>query len=704
MRSRIALDRRKLVLAVLLLCLIVTAAFAVRSAQLNAEVQRASFATRASIAENLYVIEPGEGAVKEGQMLGQRDAFFGARYTYPTGKADRQWMFDAAKQDKSIPSGVPAGQVTYQKPSSPNAPNALDADQWISIGPQPQQSEACTVCFPFTEVAGRVNDIVVDPISPTIAYIASDAGGVWKTTNCCSELTAWTPTMDDPYISTLAIGDLAIDPKGHTVYAGTGDLRFGTFSFGSGGLLKSTDFGASWEVKGHDVFGPIYEQPAGVFPQYNSIGKVDIDPQDSNKLAVGTKHGMYFSYNAGDSWAGPCLPNPFPDQRQDITAVMAMTQTDSPLTDLFVAVGARGYSTTVQPNLGLNGANSIYRTAWPSSGCPASWTHVSRSDNGWPAFSGTGTPGQLNLIDPGDPDPSDYQYVTGNPLGRIDLAYAPSDHKYIYAEVQAIGSSEAMGSIQRGGLLGVWRSSDRGENWKHVTTAEDLEAAQDACGGACVGDILDVCGDVAQNWYDQHIVVDPNNPLVIFFDNINVWKSTDGGESIRDLTCGYSTIQVPRPVHVDQHAITFLPGSSSKQLIGNDGGVYYTENANTAQPVYVHLNNTLSTIEFYGGDISADFANSPNPFAVAGAQDNGSSSWQGAADVATSPRVWQQRIGGDGMFARIEPVFGQRVYMEAQGGAMRRSDTGHAGPYHLGCLYDPDIPNAPGCVPTEFTE
>ncbi|HYP19337.1 MAG TPA: S-layer homology domain-containing protein, partial [Chloroflexia bacterium] len=84
--------------------------------------------------------------------------------------------------------------------------------------------------------------------------------------------------------------------------------------------------------------------------------------------------------------------------------------------------------------------------------------------------------------------------------------------------------------------------------------------------------------------------------------------------------------------------------------------------------------------------------------------DNGSSSWQGAADVATSPRVWQQRIGGDGMFARIEPVFGQRVYMEAQGGAMRRSDTGHAGPYHLGCLYDPDIPNAPGCVPTEFTE
>jgi hypothetical protein len=241
--------------------------------------------------------------------------------------------------------------------------------------------------------------------------------------------------------------------------------------------------------------------------------------------------------------------------------------------------------------------------------------------------------------------------------------------------------------------------------WEQRVTAEDLEDAQYACGGDCLADeLLGVCGDVAQNWYDQHIVVDPNNPDVIFWDNINVWKSSDGGATIKDLTCGYSSIQVPRPVHVDQHAITFLPGSSSQQLIGNDGGVYFTANANTEQPVYVQLNTTLSTIEFYGGDISADFANSPAPFAVAGAQDNGSSSWQGAADVAASPKLWQQRIGGDGMFARIEPVLGLRTYMEAQGGGIRRSDVGHQGPYQVSCLDIDGVPNTPGCVPVNFQE
>ncbi|MDQ3705909.1 MAG: S-layer homology domain-containing protein [Chloroflexota bacterium] len=690
MRSRIAVDRRKLALAVMLLGLIVTAAFAAQSAQRNSAVQPGTPLTRADVENSLYLAEPGESGQEESIMLGKRDAFMEARYTYPTGKADRQWVLDAAKQDKLVRSGIPAGRVTYKNPSGPNAPEALNASRWISLGPQPQDSNTCEVCYAFGIVAGRVNDIVVDPISQTIAYIASDGGGVWKTTNCCSAATTWAPTMDDPYLSTLAIGDLAIEPDGHTIYAGTGDLRFGSFSFGSAGLLKSTDLGATWQVKGYDVFGPAYEQPASVYPQYNSIGKVAINPHDNNDLAVGTKHGMYFSYDEGETWAGPCLPDPFPNQRQDITGILAMTQTNT-LTDLFVAVGARGYSTTVQYNLAENGANSIYKTTWPSSGCPTSWSHVSRADNGWPPGSGTGIP----------------QYkVGGNQLGRIDLAYAESNPNYIYAEVQAI--NPGFGAIQRGGMLGIWRSTDRGQTWQQRTTAQDLEDAEAECGGTCVEDsLLNVCGDVAQNWYDQHIVVDPNNPEVIFFDNINVWRSNDGGATVKDLTCGYAYIQTPRPpgysVHVDQHAITFLPGSSSRQLIGNDGGVYYTENANSDQPLYLQLNNSLSTIEFYGGDISANFATSNNPFAVAGAQDNGSSSWTGSfASGDAVPKLWQQRIGGDGMFARIEPVFGQRVYMEAQNGAMRRSDGGHTGPYVLNCLDISNVPNAPGCIPTNF--
>jgi hypothetical protein len=623
-----------------------------------------------AVINSLYAAEPGQGTENEG--LVSREAFLQSRYVYPTGKADRAWLRQAAAYDKAnIRSGVPGGQVIYNRAGS-ESPLTLDPQRWLSLGPKPQQSDGCEVCFSFGIVAGRVNDIVVVPMTPTIAFIASDGGGVWKTTNCCTQATTWVPVTDDPLISTVAIGDLFIDAgtSPPAIYAGTGDLRFGSFSFGSAGLLKSRDLGATWEVKGADVFGMALPQPPGQFPQYDSIGKVAVDPRNSNNLIVGTKTGVYFSYNAGDDWAGPCLPNPFPNQRQDITAVLAMTATGG-LTDLFVAVGSRGYSTTVQYNLAENGANGIYRTTMPASGCPANWSLVSRSDNGWPAGTGSGIP----QYQPG-----------GNQVGRIDMAFAPSNPNVMYAEVSAINPGN--GAIQRGGLLGIWRTANRGQTWTQVVTAHDLEEAQDLCGGTCVSDPLDVCGDVAQNWYDQHIAVDPNNPDVFFFDNVNLWRSTDGGQTVRDLTCGYSTINVPRPVHVDHHAITFMPGSSSQILIGSDGGVYYTPNGNAPDPnaiTYVNMNQSLSTIEFYGGDISANFATSPLPVAVGGAQDNASSAWTG--DHQAGPFLWQQQIGGDGMFARIEPVFGGpatgRVYMEAQNGAMRRSDDGAFGNYPI---------------------
>ena len=91
----------------------------------------------------------------------------------------------------------------------------------------------------------------------------------------------------------------------------------------------------------------------------------------------------------------------------------------------------------------------------------------------------------------------------------------------------------------------------------------------------------------------------------------------------------------------------------------------------------------MNTIEFYGGDISANFGTSANPFIVGGAQDNGSSFYQFAGGSTCPPLgcQWSQRIGGDGFFARIEPKQGQRVFMESQNGALQRSTTGPQGPY-----------------------
>src|SRR5262249_37512955 len=147
-----------------------------------------------------------------------------------------------------------------------------------------------------------------------VAYAGSVGGGVWKTTNCCSASTSWTVTTDDPLLSTIAIDTVTIDPNNHnTIYAGTGDLNFGSFSQGSQGILKSTDAGNTWTLLGADVFGTSYTEPPGQFPQYNAVGKVRVDPKNSNNVVAGTKKGLYLSRDAGVSWT-QCATNPYSTQ------------------------------------------------------------------------------------------------------------------------------------------------------------------------------------------------------------------------------------------------------------------------------------------------------------------------------------------------------------------------------------------------------
>ena len=292
----------------------------------------------------------------------------------------------------------------------------------------------------------------------------------------------------------------------------------------------------------------------------------------------------------------------------------------------------------MQANLNRNGANGAYSTTWPSSGCPASWDLLSRPDNGWPVGTGSGIP----VADPG-----------GNTLGRMDVAMAPSNPDVIYVQVQAV-----LGNTH--GQLGVWRTTDGGITWQQRSSVTGLTG----CGG-----------DYPQNWYDQGLAVDPNNPDVVFMDTFDIWKSTNGGTTFVDLTCGYSG---GITVHVDHHALAYLPGSSSTLIAGSDGGAYVTLNANAATPTFTQINSSLSTLEFYSGDITKDFATAAQPGINGGMQDNGSAVYVWNAGNPTEA-MWQMRNGGDGMFARIEPLQGMRWYQESQNGALRVSTTGPTG-------------------------
>lgn len=570
------------------------------------------------IDRDTFLDEALEDPEAEASALLEAGDYFIHRYTYPTGDFNPHWLVEAAEEASLVAPGLPAGTLSPDHMYG-RSPLNLDPTQFTSLGPEPLQYNS------ILNVGGRTNFILSDPVSTNIAYLASDGGGVWKTENCCTTNTTWEVVTDDPLINASAIGTLTMDPNDHnTIYAGTGDLRYGSFSFGAAGLLKSTDAGVTWTVLGESIFGGPYP-PDGVFPQYQSIGKVAVDPNDSSNVIVGTKTGLFLSYDGGTNWDGPCFTNSHNTQRQDMTGLNLRDEGSA--TTIYAAVGTRGFPTPVQPDLGMTGANGVYSATLPASGCPASWTLL---NNGWPAGTGDGNP-------------------ANDLVGRIDIDISPSNPDVIYAQVADNTNS--------GGTRGVWRTTDGGATWTNVATPADFSG----------------CG-MAQTWYNAGVTVDPNDPNAVYFSQMQLYRSQDGGDTFQSMTCG------DNGVHVDHHSRAYVGGSSDNLLIGSDGGIYFTSNASAADPTFIHLNDTLNTIEFYAGDITGNFATSENPGVIGGAQDNGTSVfvWNG---TSPGPAQWLQEVGGDGVYARIEPVLEQRWYAETQNGNVRLSQFGPNGPY-----------------------
>ena len=243
---------------------------------ISAMIGCASQAPKPLVGADLPVRQPLTGELAKEAYDG---SYWSERASYPTGHFNPHWLVGAADQASKVQQSLPAG-IELQR----SAGRALDPGNFTPLGPRPLGSGG--------GVAGRTNVVVSHPTNPAIAWIGSDGGGVWKTTNCCDASTTWVNTTDNSAtlepIQNSAIGDLTLDPNNPNVlYAGTGDLRYGSYSFGSNGVLKSVDGGDTWTVKGETVFNPFYPPSANGVPQYQAIGKVAVDPNNSNIVIVG---------------------------------------------------------------------------------------------------------------------------------------------------------------------------------------------------------------------------------------------------------------------------------------------------------------------------------------------------------------------------------------------------------------------------------
>jgi hypothetical protein len=91
-------------------------------------------------------------------------------------------------------------------------------------------------------MGGRIDDFAVVESRPSTFYVATAAGGLWKTVNNGVTLE---PVFDDQEVS--SIGDVAVAPSDPSiVYVGTGEPNNRQSSSWGNGVYKSLDAGKTW--------------------------------------------------------------------------------------------------------------------------------------------------------------------------------------------------------------------------------------------------------------------------------------------------------------------------------------------------------------------------------------------------------------------------------------------------------------------------
>ncbi len=164
------------------------------------------------------------------------------------------------KDDPSAPGAYFMAQRAF--PSAAVPPGALGAaaDQWLSlvsqqhiapdgrwklVGPAPLDMTGGQLPNAGPG-SGRATALAIHPTQPSIVYLGTAMGGVWRSDDGGG---SWRPLTDA--MASMAVGALAIDPAApDTVYAGTGESSLSGDAYFGRGLLKSLDGGKTWATLG----------------------------------------------------------------------------------------------------------------------------------------------------------------------------------------------------------------------------------------------------------------------------------------------------------------------------------------------------------------------------------------------------------------------------------------------------------------------
>ena len=142
-------------------------------------------------------------------------------------------------------------------------------------------------------MGGRVDDVAVVESNPQTFYVATAAGGIWKTVNSG---TTFVPVFDDHEVST--IGDITLAPSDpQTLYAGSGEPNNRQSSSWGNGVYRTRDGGKTWAhvgLSGTQAIGRIVVHPANPDVAYvAALGPL---------WGPGGERGLFKTTDGGRSW------------------------------------------------------------------------------------------------------------------------------------------------------------------------------------------------------------------------------------------------------------------------------------------------------------------------------------------------------------------------------------------------------------------
>ncbi len=393
--------------------------------------------------------------------------------------------------------------------------------------------------------------------------------------------------ISDGYFTASSVGALEVAPADpNVIYAGTGETTIRIDVSIGDGIYKSTDAGRSWKHLG--------------LKETRQIAKIRSHPQNADLVYAAVfghafgpnpERGVYRSEDGGETWENV----------------------------LHVSEKAGAIDLTIDqnnPRIIYASFWEAYRNFWQiSSGGEGSgiWRSMDGGDT-WerltPAQSDTGLP----------PDSSGGSRGVGLPkglLGKIGLAASPAQPGRVWAIIEN----------QPDG--GIYRSDDYGETW--VVGSKDNRF-------------------ISRAWYYMHLTADPLDANTIYINNLNFWKSTDGGHNFTEITTP----------HGDDHDLWVHPSNNQIMIHGNDGGAC------------VSLNGGLSWSSIYNQPTAQiyhlDF-DSHEPYYVYGTQQD-NSSLRVPSRSRYSSITWEDCdiIGsGESGYIAVDPDDSDIVYVGAIG-------------------------------------